>query len=375
MAKRPTILQVVPSLVSGGVERGTIEVAAALIKNGYGALVASSGGPMVKELEQLGVRHITLPLASKNPLVIYANIARLAEIASANEVDIIHARSRAPAWSAYYAARRAKCRFVTTFHNAYGAGNIFKRFYNSGMAKGERVIAISHFVGRYARKLYGVGSEKLRIIPRGVDVAYFDPEKVDASRLEQLKAHWSLKPNLPVILLPGRLTRWKGQLVLVEALAQLPHRNFQCVMIGKADRDYELEVQDLAQKRGLDEQIRIFDTCRDMPAALMLADSVVSPATRPEGFGRVIIEAQAMGRPVIATNHGGANETIIPGETGWLVPPSDAKALAAALQDVLNLTPEQKETLRTKSITHIRAHFTTDKMTEATLAVYNEVIL
>lgn len=374
MQKTPTILQVLPALVSGGVERGTVEVADAIVKNGYKALVASAGGPMVGELEQVGATHIQLPLASKNPFVMYANIDKLANIISEYNVDIIHARSRAPAWSAYVAAQRTECPFITTFHNAYGAQNVFKRIYNMVMGEGDRVIAISSFVGAYAQRVYNVPSQKLRIIPRGVEISQFDPTKVENSRIEKLRRDWSLQPDVPVVLLPGRLTRWKGQLVMVEALAKLANHKVQCLFVGKPDADFKAEIDALAARLNVKSSLKIFDTCRDMPAALMLADVVVSPATRPEGFGRVIIEAQAMGKPVIATNHGGAAETIIPGQTGWLVPPGDADALASVLTEVLALTQQQRETLTARSIEHVRKNFTTETMIRATIGVYDEIL-
>src|SRR5579862_6207814 len=221
--RKPAVLQVLPRLVAGGVERGTVDVAAALVAAGWRAVVASAGGPMVHELERAGVTHVTLPLASKNPFVIRANIERLVAVIRNLNIDIVHARSRAPAWSARYAAKRAGRHFVTTFHNAYGTGPLWKQRYNAVMAAGERVIAISRFVGEHAASVYHVPAERLRIIPRGVDINRFDPDKVKPERLIPLMKAWRLPDGVPVVLLPGRLTRWKGQHVLIEAMARL-HR-------------------------------------------------------------------------------------------------------------------------------------------------------
>lgn len=372
--KKPTVLQVLPRLVTGGVERGTVEVAAALQAAGYNAIVASAGGPMVEEIERTGALHVHLPLASKNPITMWQNVSRLAKIIRRYHVDIIHARSRAPAWSAYLAARKTGAHFVTTFHNAYGGGNFFKRLYNSVMAKGERVIAISDFVADHAAKTYHVPREILRPIPRGVDVQRFDPARIDAARVEHLRQAWGLDAAQPVILLPGRLTRWKGQIIFIDALAQLKRSDIACVIVGSGGAEYRQELANAIQQNGLQSVVKLVDECRDMPAAFYLADIVVSASTRPEGFGRVIVEAQAMGCLVVATAHGGAMESVRHGETGWLVPPNDAEKLAANLEKILALTNEQRKKISEQSMAHVRAHFTTAQMTARTLAVYDEVM-
>ncbi len=370
----PAVLQVLPRLVTGGVERGTVEVAAALVAAGWKAVVASAGGPMVHEVERAGAIHVELPLASKNPLVMYRNAGRLAETVRRHGIDLVHARSRAPAWSAHAAAHRTDRHFVTTFHNAYGGGSWLKHRYNAIMAQGDRVIAISHYVADHARNTYGVPADKLRIVPRGVDIGRFDPERLSDERVIALARQWRIIDGAPLILLPGRLSRWKGHAVLLEAVARLKRPDVQCLIVGGGPDRYRTELVALATRLGLSGTCRIIDDCRDMAAAMRLADVVVSASTVPEGFGRVIVEAQAMGRPVIATDHGGARETIIPRETGWLVPPGDASALAAALADVLALGPGERLALGARARAHMCANFTTTQMTDRTLAVYEELI-
>jgi glycosyltransferase involved in cell wall biosynthesis len=372
---KATVLQVLPRLVMGGVERGTIDVAAALVAAGCNAIVASEGGPMVRELNRIGAVHVTLPLASKNPFVIRANVDRLAALIAKYGVDIVHARSRAPAWSARYAAQRTGRHFVTTFHNAYGgAGSMLKRRYNSVMATGERVIAISHFVADHVAAVYGVGADRLRIIPRGVDVARFDPDTVTPERMVRLMRAWRLPESAHTVLLPGRLTRWKGQLVFIEAMARLKRPDVHAVILGAGNARYRRELEAVVAASGGGATFRFIDDCADMAVAYMLADAVVSASTAPEGFGRIIIEAQAMGRPVIATAHGGAQETILPGETGWLVPPSDAAALAAALATALDQEPAARLAMSRREIAHVRTHFTSGLMAARTLAVYGELL-
>lgn len=375
--RRATVLQVLPALgTSGGVERGTVEVAAAVVQAGGRALVASAGGAKEHELGRVGAEHYTLPMATKNPIGIYNNISRLTDLIKQEKVDIVHARSRAPAWSAYYAAKRAKIPFVTTFHGTYGHGNVFKRIYNSAMTKGVRVIAISNFIAGHIRQHYGVPSERIRIIHRGVDLSRFSAANVTAQRVIALANEWRIADGYPVVMLPGRLTRWKGQTVFIEAIAQLKRHDLRCLLVGgdQGRHEYRSELESLVEKHDLGEVVRIVDSCRDMPAAYMLTDVVVSASTDPEAFGRVIIEAQALGRPVIATDHGGAKETVIENQTGWLVPPSDPGALAVAIERAIGLNEQRRATLADKAISNVRDHFSTAAMCRKTLDVYDEIL-
>jgi glycosyltransferase involved in cell wall biosynthesis len=371
----PTVLQVVPSLVSGGAERGTVELSGALVEAGWASFVASSGGPLEREVVGVGATHLTLPLASKNPLVMRRNTNALVRLIRQLGVDIVHARSRAPAWSAWAAARATGRHFVTTFHNAYDARAALKRRYNSVMARGERVIAISHFVADHAASVYGVGPDRLCTIPRGVDLEVFDPERVGAQRIASLARQWRVPDGAPVVMLPARLTRWKGGLDLIAAIPAAGRSDICCLFVGPEQRPgFRKELERAIEGLGLTAQFRIVDECRDMPAAYMLADVVVSASREPEGFGRVIAEAQAMGRPVVATDHGGARETIVPGVTGWLVPPRDPAALGTAIDEALSLGTEERQRLARRTIAHVAAHFTREAMCARTIEVYAELL-
>lgn len=371
----PTILQVLPALgAQGGVERGCVDVAAAIVRAGGRAIVASAGGPLTHVLEASGATHERLPLDSKNPATMAANAWRLAALIRRHGVDVVHARSRAPAWSAWVAARRSGCPFVTTFHGTYGAGNPMKRRYNSIMTRGRPVIAISRFIAHHIHRVYGLPEQHIRIIHRGADIGAFAPERVSPERVAALAERWGVRDGAPLVLLPGRLSRWKGQAVLIEAMARLGRRDVRTVILGdhQGRVDYHRELQDLIFRHGLGEQVQIIGHCDDMPAAYRLADVVVSASIEPEAFGRVAVEAQALGRPVIATNHGGARETVIDGETGWLTPPGDAASLSAALERALALGGHERARMAETAIAHVLANFTNDVMCRKTLAVYRE---
>ncbi len=371
----PSVLQVIPRLVSGGAERGAVELAEALTAAGWNAYVASAGGPLEHFVSRSGGAHLTLPLASKNPLIMRRNASALAQLIRVLEIDIVHARSRAPAWSAWAAARATGRHFVTTFHNAYGVGSRLKHRYNSVMARGERVIAISDFVAEHAARVYGVGVDRLRTIPRGVDLEIFEPQQVSGARMASLARQWRVPDGMPVVMLPGRLTRWKGGLDFIAAIAALRRRDIFCLIVGAEQRHgFRCELEAAIERYRLSEVFRIVEACQDMPAAYMLADVVVSASTDPEGFGRVIVEAQAMGRPVVATDHGGARETIVPGQTGWLAPAGDPAALAEAIGAALALTPAARALLARRATAHIAERFTREQMCAKTIAVYEELL-
>jgi len=380
-AQTPTILQVLPRLETGGVERGTVEVAQALTAGGWRAIVASEGGRMEREVTRAGAEHVTLPLASKHPLTIRRNARALADLIRARGIDLVHARSRAPAWSALKAARAAGVPFVTTFHGTYNLAPFgLKRRYNAVMAMGDRVIAISEFIKRHMMAEYGTPEGRIRVIHRGVDFDRFDVEKVSAERIIQLAHRWRLTDGDSVVMRPGRLTRWKGQLLLVEAVEILKARGFdrpfRVVLVGSdpGRTAYREEVEAAIDKAGLKAVVQIADDCNDMPAAYMLADVVVSASTDPEAFGRVAAEGQAMGRPVVAPDHGAAPEIVQHGRTGWLFGALHAGALADTLEKALTLTEAERQALAGRAIAHARAHFTTAAMTAKTLDVYRELL-
>ncbi|MCA3339748.1 MAG: glycosyltransferase family 4 protein [Roseomonas sp.] len=371
----PALLQVLPALRSGGVERGTLEIAEAQIAAGFRAIVASAGGEMVPALEKLGAKHITLPLTAKSPLAIWRNAAALGALMRTEGVALIHARSRAPAWSALMAARRAGLPFVTTYHGAYNEGFPGKRLYNSVMARGDRVIAISHFIADLIRARHGVPEARLRVIPRGVDPRRFDPALVSAERIEKLRTAWGLPDGRLIIMLPARVTRWKGQMVLVEAMARLPGDSL-ALLVGDAEERPAFKAELLAriESLGLKDRVRLVGHANDMPAALMLADVVIHASTDAEAFGRTVIEAQAMARPVIASDLGAPRETVAEGVTGWRTPPGDAAALAEAISKALAMPTEERAALGARARAAVLSGYTTEAMQAATIAVYRELI-
>ena len=372
----PVVLQVLPSLVTGGVERGTIEITQAVAEGGGVALVASAGGRMVGQVAHAGGRHITMPLDTRNPVALWRNAARLEALVRREGVVIVHARSRAPAWSAWLACRRTGAHFVTTYHGTYAENLPFKRVYNSVMARGEIVIAASRFIAELIRAQHGVPAERIRVIPRGVDPARFDPDAVSADRLARLSRAWRLPDGAPTVVLPGRLTAWKGHAVLISALARLANRDAIAVLVGSDQGRHRYAAALVRQARalGVADRLRLVGECDDMPAALKLSDVVVHASTQAEAFGRVVIEAQAMGRVVIAADLGGPVETVEHEVTGLRVRPGDAAALAAAIERVLALSPGERRAVGGAARGAVLRSFTVRAMQEATLDVYEAVM-
>jgi glycosyltransferase involved in cell wall biosynthesis len=377
---RPAILQVVPALDAGGVERTTVEIAEALTREGFRPLVASEGGRLEPQLAQVGGELIRLPLATKAPHAIIVNMARLADVIRSNDVKLVHARSRAPAWSALRAARVTGVPFVTTYHGFYKASNALKRLYNSVMIRADAVIANSQWTADHIAEEYKRKPKRLVVIPRGVDLSVFDPAGVAPDRVERLREQWAVQPGDTVALLPGRLTRWKGQRVLIDAMAQLAREhaqgNLRAVIIGDAQgrTEYESELRRAIETNSLATRVVLAPHAADMAAAYLASDIVVSASTEPEAFGRVAAEASAMGRPVIATDHGGARETVTPNESGLLIAPGDATALAAALKRIATLDADSRAAMGAKGRAHIVARYTVDRMCADTLALYRELL-
>ena len=372
-----TILQVIPHLAAGGAERTTVEVAEALVAAGATALVVSAGGRLENELNRVGGELIRLETTpTKNPLEIHANAGRIAKLVTARKVSLIHARSRAPAWSALWAARRTRIPFVTTYHGVYTAKGALKRLYNSVMARGDTVIANSDYTARHVLAEHPWAANRIVTIPRGVDIARFSPDAISAARRDALAAAWKLGPGTdPVILLPGRLTGWKGHREAIAAAVVLNSgglASWRMVFAGDPQgRDgYVEELKQLIASNGLDGRVSMVGHCDDMPAAFALSDIVIAPSNEPEAFGRVAAEAGAMGLPAVGSSIGAQGEIIVDGETGLIVPPSSPAALSTAMASLLAMGPDGRKIMGQKARTRVLERFTTSALQKATLAVY-----
>jgi glycosyltransferase involved in cell wall biosynthesis len=374
-ARTPGVLQVLPEMAAGGVPLGTLEIARATVAAGWRAVVVSRGGPGVEALEAAGAKHVSLPVDSKNPLIMWRNISSLRDVITRENIDIVHARSRAPAWSAEAAARRSGRRFVTTFHGTYGHSSTIKRCYNAVMTRGDAVIAISDHIARHIETIYHPEGNRVHVIQRGADISRFDPALIKPARIAKLRADWAVEDGIPVVVLPGRITHWKGQSVLVEAVARLDRKDLICLLIGDDQGRHGItgELRDRIRRLGLEDVIKLVGNCDDMPAAYALADLVVSASTAPEAFGRVSIEAQAMGKPIIASARGGSLETVVDGETGWLIRPGDSAEMAEALQN-LWAPRAQLARMGQAGMARARRKFTTEAMCASTLAVYRSLL-
>ncbi len=374
--KKPVVMQVVPRLNSGGVEQGVIDLNAAICRAGAVSIVVSAGGLRVHEITKAGGIHIQMPVQSKNPFVILSNARKLRKLIREHNVDIVHACSRAPAWSTARAVKDTQAAYITSCHSAHKMGGKFKNLYNSAIAGGSLVIAVSRFLSDYLEENYNVDPSRIRVIHRGVPIERFHPSAVTPERLIKVAGQMRIPNDRSIIMLPGRLSRIKGHMFLLDAMEALGRKDIFCLFVGSdiGNENYRKELETYIASKNLSSQVRIVTDCKDMPAAYMLATVVASPSLVPEGFGRIAIEAQAMGRPVIATDHGGARETILREETGWLVETGDVNALAYALRDALSLDDRARALLATRAMSHIADHFTNDRMSQATLDVYMELL-
>lgn len=378
-----TILQVVPEMETGGVERTAVDIAIACRDQGWRAIVTSQGGRLVPELEACGAEHIAMPLASKNPFVMAANAGRLKEIIRSERVSLVHARSRAPAWSALYAARGMKVPFVTTYHGAYNQKNALKGFYNSVMARGDAVIANSHFTAGLIRERHRAAGDRVTVIHRGTDVTAI--AQVPAERVASLKQAWAIDDGERVILQLARLTAWKGQAVTIDAFAGLdPTVRAGCVLVLAGDAQgreaYVAELQARIAAYGLTGRVRLVGHCADVPAAMNAADVVAVSSVEPEAFGRAAVEAQAAGKPVVVSDLGAVAETVLAppqvaadARTGWRVPAGDAAALSRAFGETLDLSDADRTALAGRARAQAE-RFSLAAMQEATLAVYRRLI-
>ncbi|WP_374470683.1 glycosyltransferase family 4 protein [Phenylobacterium sp.] len=376
-----TLLQVVPELETGGAEQTTLEVARAVVQAGGRAIVASRGGRMAARLAADGGELVPLEAQSKNPLVILGNARRLAALIRREKVSLVHARSRAPAFSALWAARATGRPFVATYHGVYKAKSGLKRWYNAVMTRGDLVIANSDYTRAHVLAEHHLPAEKVVTIPRGVDLDRFDPEKVAPERVARLREAWGIPPGDPrtKVLLAGRLTRIKGHATIVDAVARLAAEGRRDLLVlfagddqGRTEYRQELEAQIAAA--ALQDTVKIVGHCDDMPAAFLLCDLAILPTTVPESFGRAAVEPQAMGRPVVASAHGGTVETVVDGLTGWLVPPGDAPAWAEALRTAVDAGPARRGEMGRTAMDRARQLYRVDAMCAATLAAYERVL-
>lgn len=378
--KGRTILQVAPELSAGGVERTVLEVTEAIVEAGGRALLASKGGRLEPELARLGGELFRMDAKSRNPVTIKLNEGKLRQIIREEKVDLVHARSRAPAWSAWAAAKAEGVPFVTTYHGAYSGTSGLKKAYNSVMAKGDLVIANSEWIAAHVAETHGLDTARIVTIPRGVDLAAFDPEAVAPARIDAMKKAWGLDgEHRLVLLLPGRLTSWKGQALALEALGLLtPEERAGLVLILAGDAqgrdDYVAGLEARIASLGLTGAARIVDHVTDMPAAYLAAGLVLAPSTRPEAFGRVAAEASAMARPVIVADHGGARETVVEYVTGTRVEPGDAAALAGAIRAMLSLGPAARASMGREGRAHVSRHYSKRGLQAATLGVYKRLL-
>lgn len=377
---RPTILQIVPALETGGAERTTVDMARAIVAAGGRALVASRGGRMVPELAACGAEHVEMAVHSKNPVIMGLNVERLSRLIAREGIDLVHARSRAPAWSALAAARRAHRPFVTTYHSRVHEKPRLKVFYNSVMVRGDAVIANSAYTAANIRAVHAPAEGRIFTVPRGIDIAAFAPPA--AARIEALARRWGVGERnaaTTIFLHPARLTRWKGQLLSVEAARLLIARgltDFVLLLAGDAQgRDaYTEELEQKIAEAGLQAHIRLTGHGDDMAAAYALCDCVLSPSTEAEPFGRTAVEAQAASRPIIVSDAGGQRETVIEGETGFRVPSGDASALADAMARMMEMGPAARAAMGAAGHQNAATHYSAAAMCATTLGIYARLI-
>ncbi|HCV48946.1 MAG TPA: glycosyl transferase [Rhodobiaceae bacterium] len=384
----PNILQIIPRLDGGGAEATTLEMTKALTAAGGRSVVVSEGGKLSEAIIAAGGEIINAPVASKNPYIIYKNINRLAQIAKEQNIDILHARSRAPAWSSLWAAQKIGKPYLATYHSKVHDSPKLKILYNSVMTRGERVIANSEFTAARIGTVHKIAPEKIDIVPRGCDPTRFDPMHILDADIKKQRAAWRVEENEFVILCPARLTRWKGQMVLLEAVAGLKG-NFRLILTGDTrdktgeESRFAKELKARAFETGLSEKLVFAGHVANMPLAYAVADLAVLPSLDPEPFGRTAVEAQAATLPVIVSDAGGFRETVkeedalsdsSTNRTGWRVSPGDVDALTDKLQTVANLSREELSAIGHTARQWVMENFTTEKMCEQTLQIYQSVI-
>jgi len=383
MTTKLNVLQVIPKLGYGGAETGCYDIAHFLPENDCGSFLATSGGELLKFVKRDKVKLIRLPVHSKNPLLIIFNTLMLIFFVIFYKINIIHARSRAPAWSCYLASLLTRRIFVTTFHGTYNFKSKIKKFYNSIMLRAKLTIAGSNFIFGHINENYSEylsKGKKLRVIFRGINIDYYNSQNISVLKQEKLKQEWGLDSNKFIILLPGRLTYWKGQEKFIESLNILVEdyniTNFQAIILGsdQGRKVYSKKLSNLVQRYSLNKKIKFIQHCKEMPLAYSLADVVVSASIEPEAFGRVSVEAQSMGKPIVASNIGGSKETIINKKTGYLYKHDDPRELAKSLNTVIQLSPDELKSIGNEGRKNITKKFDVETMCQSNLKEYRRLI-
>ena len=378
MQEKPNILQVIPTLNISGAEQGCFDVANYLTKNGFTSNVITSSGYRIDQLEKNGSIVSKIPVHSKNPVTIIFNIFRILKIVKKNDINIIHARSRAPAWSCYFVAKIARIKFITTFHGTYNFNNKIKKFYNSIMLRSDYVIAISEFIYNEIKTKYAYSKKNISVISRGIDIKYLDPSKIDYKKVNNFLKDLNLEKNSIKLVLPGRVSGWKGHKIAIEAMTYLREKSskdFVLLLVGPTD-NLKLK-NNLLRKINelkLENRVKFIGPSKEMDLVYSTADIVLSCSTDPEAFGRIPVEAQAMGKVIIASNHGGHRETIIDGLSGFLYPPLNPIELANSIIKAISNEIYLDEQYKIKRRQIILDNFTDLNMCQKTLEVYNKVL-
>ena len=371
------IMQIIPELGIGGAEQGCIDVAEAIHLSGNNSFIVSYGGTRVHELRQLKSTFIKLPVHSKNPFTIWSNITKLRSLIRKHKIDVVHVRSRAPAWSAYFACKSLGVPMVCTVHSTYsGNDSYFKRLYNSSMMRGHHTIAISQTISDYINQSFTVNPSSLTIINRGVDISYFNPQLIRLVDQQRILKQWGITADKPIFLMPARITPRKGHLLLLDALELLSEKNYWCVILGPIQNKtkYYNQLLNLIDKKKLSKQVIIADASLEMPLAYSVADFVLTPSVTPEAFGRIAVEAQAMGKPVIATDYGEYRYTVHQNKTGWKFPVKDAKAFASCIENAMNISSSEKSYMSDEAICNVHKNYTKSQMCAETIKVYQKLV-
>ena len=383
MTSNLKVLQVIPKLGYGGAETGCYDIAHYLPENNCESFIVTSGGELLKFVDKDKVKIIRLPVNSKNPLMIFINFIALIGIILFNNISIVHARSRAPAWSCWLATKITGRKFVTTFHGTYNFNNSFKKFYNSVMVRSNLIIAGSNFIFSHIKENYSKylnDKKKLLVIFRGINVDYFDPTTKVYSDEKKLLTKWEIDKDKKIILLPGRLTSWKGQEVFIEAInlvnIELGYEAFYAVILGSDQgRDlYKKKLIRLTEQHRMINQVKFIDHCSDMALAYKISDIVISASIEPEAFGRVAVEAQSMEKPIIASNTGGSNETIIDEKTGFLFESGSAKSLSQKILKIITMDEALLKSIGAEGRKNIIQKFNVEKMCFSTYSEYKRII-